>query len=75
MKDAKRRDLDNPTYLPNTDSTMEFTLNALYDNDTRKFGSNVIPGLTFEELIGTLLSARKEIRTLRGIDEMLERLP
>lgn len=44
---------------------LDFCLDALYKDKVNKFNDDINKNLTYEELLGTLLKARDEIKFLR----------
>lgn len=58
MKDFTQIDLEATRPDTNVNDTIAYCLNRLYADQTHTVGEEVVPGLSFEELIGTLLQAR-----------------
>jgi len=63
MRDFTEEELrvGRPTMAPA--DTIAFCLGRLFADRTRATGDEVVPGLTFEELIGALLQAETEKAT------------
>jgi hypothetical protein len=57
MKDFTQIDLEATRPDTNVNDTIAYCLNRLYADQTHTVGEEVVPGLSFEELIGTLLQA------------------
>ena len=58
MKDFTRSELESARPDRDLAECANFCLEALYSDSERNLKDSVVPGLTFEELIGTLLLAR-----------------
>lgn len=58
MKDFEQSDLEASRPDSNVEHTIAYCLNRLYADTQHTVTQEVVHGLTFEELIGTLLQAR-----------------
>lgn len=74
MKDVTKETCE--AYRPAQDSLwlIDFCLDALYRDRQHKFGDDINKYLTFEELMGTLLKARDDIKFYQKA-EMEDELP
>lgn len=61
MKDFDRSDLEASRPSIDVMDGIEYCLNNLYQDNTKKVSDFVVKGLTFEELIGVLLLAKDAI--------------
>ncbi|HEY3379311.1 MAG TPA: hypothetical protein VGL77_17675 [Armatimonadota bacterium] len=69
MKDFTQIDLEATRPDTNVNDTIAYCLNRLYADQTHTVGDEVVQGLSFEELIGTLLQARDLCNELKESDE------
>ena len=62
MQDYSKEELETGYGTLNAEHTVNFCLNQLYADKTHKLSDEVVDRLTFEELIGALLIAKKTIQ-------------
>ncbi len=71
MKDLSREKSEHTNFMDDALESLEAVLEQLYEDESASTTDSVTKDLdlTFEELIGTLVAARNEIRTLRAEQE------
>jgi len=71
MKDLSREKSEHTNFMDDALESLEAVLEQLYEDESASTTDSVTKDLdlTFEELIGTLVAARNEIRTLRAEKE------
>ena len=62
MKDYTEKELTESRPGVSVEIAIDFCLRKLYEDSTHKLTNFVVDGLTFEELIGALLSAKDNLR-------------
>ena len=67
MKDFRKTDLEATRPDTSVDATIAYCLRQLYADKQHTVTQEVVHGLTFEELIGTLLQARDLYEQLQDI--------
>ena len=68
MKDYSKRELEAGRPKFDAMHCIKHALEALYSDDVHEVSDLVSPGLTYEEIIGTLLVARDRVEELLAID-------
>ena len=58
MKDTTKEMLESERPNHSASHCINHALEALYNDDTKRLDDEVVSGLTYEELIGTLLLAK-----------------
>jgi hypothetical protein len=77
MKDVTQHDLEAIRHEPKLEHTIAHCPSRLYADTQHTFTQEVVHGLTFEELIGTLLQARdldEQVQETKEYDEEDTRL-
>lgn len=69
MKDFTRETLEAGRPTVEAEQAVAFCLDGLYADRSKRTVDQVVPGLTFEELIGALLLARDAIRRAQEDEE------
>jgi len=70
MKDATEKELQEERPAVDLEDALKHCLSALYKDDEHMFQDYIVKGLSFEELIGTLLMAQEmEQEYYSGEDE------
>jgi len=72
MKDVTQHDLEAIRHEPKLEHTIAHCLSRLYADTQHTVTQEVVHGLTFEELIGTLLQARdlyEQVQEMQEYDE------
>ena len=64
MKDYTAEELEETRPDGEAKDLINFCLKRLYSDRKHSILNNVVDGMTYEELIGTLLKARDELATL-----------
>lgn len=69
MKDFTQAELEASRSTVPADEQLDFCLARLYADRRHRVVQEVVHGLTFEELLGALLSARDELQAYHTWDE------
>ena len=68
MRDYTQAELEDGRPAESAQRCTNFCLRQLYADDQHGFTDSVVSGLTFEELIGTLLKVRDELESVAQND-------
>lgn len=70
MKDYTKEQIEKNRPFRDTKKVIDFCLNCLYNDNNNILSDNVVKGLTFEKLIGTLLKMRETIELLKPMESL-----